>query len=127
MNLFCKLTSKLKNAAKSNKKFIILPKTLLCFNFLKLLFLEGFISNVIEINSGKLLKVSLKYNSNGSACFKDIKLLSTSGKPQYANFTDLTKLALGVNILIISTPEGLLTNQACLKRKIGGTVLCSII
>jgi small subunit ribosomal protein S8 len=127
MNLFCDLTSKLKNAIKSNKKFIILPKNSFCFNFLKLLFLEGFISSVVELNSGKLLKVSLKYNSSGSPCFKTIKLFSTPGNPQYVNFIGLTKLSYGVNVFIISTPNGLLTNQTCLKRKIGGTVLCSII
>jgi len=28
---------------------------------------------------------------------------------------------------VISTNEGLLTNQMCLKRKIGGTAICYII
>jgi len=127
MSLFSNLTSQLKTAVKSNQKFIILPKNSLCFNFLKLLFLEGFISSISEINSGKLLKISLKYKANGSPCFTDIKLFSSPGKPQYIDFIELTKLAEGAVIVIVSTSQGLLTNQACLKRKIGGTALCSII
>jgi len=127
MVLLCSLTSLLKNAINSNKKFILLPKSALCFSFLKLLFLEGFISSVVELESGKILKVFLKYHSDGSPCFKDIKLLSTPGKNQYLAYSQITSLSHGVGVFIISTTEGLLTNQACLRRKLGGTALCYII
>jgi small subunit ribosomal protein S8 len=126
MNLLCDLISNIKNALKANKKFIIVPNNSLCFNFLKLLFLEGFISNITAINSGKLLKVYLKYSSNGSPCFKEITVFSTPGKNIYLNYTQLAKLTQGVGVLIISTIEGLLTNQACIKRKLGGKIICYI-
>jgi small subunit ribosomal protein S8 len=126
MNLFCHLTSQLKNAIRSNKKFIFFPKTFLCLNFLKLMFLEGFVSHVAEINSGKMLKVYLKYSSNGTPSFKDIKLLSKPGKTSYLSYSQLAKLAQGVGVFIISTNQGLLTSNACLERKIGGNILCYI-
>jgi small subunit ribosomal protein S8 len=127
MNLLCNLTSILKNAIKCNKKFIFLPKTSFCFQFLKLMFREGFVTNVSEINSGKFLKVQLKYNLNGSPSFKEIKLLSTPGKPVFLSYSQLTKLNEGIGVLFISTNKGLFTNDYCLKNKIGGTGLCYII
>jgi len=121
---FCTLTSKLKNALQSHKQFIIFRKNSLVLKFLKLLFFEGFISEIVEINSGKFLKIYLKYLPNGSPIIKKLKLLSTPGKPIYFSYTHLAKLRQGTGVFILSTPEGLLTDQSCLKNKIGGTALC---
>jgi small subunit ribosomal protein S8 len=126
MVLFCNIISQLKNAVKSNKKFVLIPKSAFCLSFLKLLFFEGFISSVIELESGKLLKVYLKYQSDGSPCFFDIKFLSTPSRTLYLSYSQITNVSHGVGVLIISTPKGLYTNQACLKLKLGGTALCYI-
>ena len=45
----CNLTSKLKNAVRSNQRYIYLPNTSLSLEFLKLLFVEGLISGVTKI------------------------------------------------------------------------------
>ena len=120
----CNLTSKLKNAIRANKKYIYLPNSSLALELLRLLFLEGIILGVTKIKSGKILKVFLKYSSNGSPSFKDIKLLSKPGKMFYLSYKQIAKLSKGVGLFIISTKEGLLTNNLCLKRKIGGAALC---
>jgi small subunit ribosomal protein S8 len=122
----CNLTSKLKNGIRANKKYIYLPSSSLSLELLRLLFLEGIILGVTKIKSGKttILKVFLKYNSNGSPSFKDIKVLSKPGKMFYLSYKQIAKLSKGVGLFIISTKEGLLTNHLCLKRKIGGAALC---
>ena len=120
----CNLTSKLKNGIRANKKYIYLPSSSLSLELLRLLFLEGIILGVTKIKSGKTLKVFLKYNSNGSPSFKDIKVLSKPGKMFYLSYKQIAKLSEGVGFFIISTKEGLLTNHLCLKRKIGGAALC---
>ena len=120
----CNLTSKLKNAIRANKKYIYLPNSSLALELFRLLFLEGIILGVTKIKSGKFLKVFLKYSSNGSPSFKDIKLLSKPGKMFYLSYKQIAKLSKGVGLFIISTKEGLLTNHLCLKRKIGGAALC---
>jgi small subunit ribosomal protein S8 len=99
----------------------------LSLEFLKLLFVEGLISGVTKIESDKSLKVFIKYNSNGSPSFKEIKLLSKPGKMFYLSYKQIAKLSEGVGLFIISTKEGLLTNHLCLKRKIGGAALCYLI
>ena len=123
----CNLTSKLKNAIRANKKYIYLPNSSLALELLRLLFLEGIILGVTKIKSGKILKVFLKYSSNGSPSFKDIKVLSKPGKMFYLSYKQIAKLSKGVGLFIISTKEGLLTNHLCLKRKIGGAALCYLI
>ncbi len=127
MIVFANFISQLKNALNNNKAFIIFPKNALFLCFLRILFFEGFITSVIEIHSGKLIKVYLKYNANGSSCIKKIKLLSTPGKAIPMQFNELSKITQGAGILIVSTPKGLVTNQFCLKYKLGGILLCFII
>jgi small subunit ribosomal protein S8 len=127
MTLFANFISQLKNALNNKKAFIIFPKNALFFCFLRILFFEGFISSVVEIRPGKLIKVYLKYNTNGSPSIKKIKLLSSPGNSKHLQFNEISKLTQGVGLLIISTPKGLLTNHLCLKYKLGGTLLCFII
>ena len=123
----CNLTSKLKNAIKSNQRYIYLPNTSFSLNIAKLLFVEGLISGVTKIESKNVIKVFIKYNSNGAPSFKEIKVLSKPGKMFYLSYKQIAKLSEGVGLFIISTKEGLLTNHLCLKRKIGGAALCYLI
>ena len=127
MKLLCLLTSKLQNASRFNREFVIISKNSLCLSFLRLLCKEGFIARVVEINSGKLLKIYLKYEFNGLPVLKNVKHLSKPGKPIYFTYTHLTKFNQGVGVIVLSTTEGLLTGQSCLKSKIGGTALCYLI
>lgn len=126
MNSFCRLTSQLKNAIKSNQKFVYFPKTSFTSYFLKILFLEGFVSGVVENHSARKLKVSLKYNSQGTPVFKEIKNFSVPSKNYYLSYSQLVKVSSGFGTFILSTNEGLLTNHHCIKRKLGGTLLCSL-
>lgn len=126
MKLFCNLTSKLKTSVQSHKSYVLLPKNTFYLKFLKLLFLEGLISRIVSTTSGKL-KVILKYSSNGTPSFKEIKFLSTPGKISYMSYTQLAKASSGVGLIIISTNKGLMTHHSCIKFKIGGTALCYII
>jgi len=93
MTVFCNLTSKLKNAQQFNREFIVVPKTALCLNFLKLLCLAGFISGVVEINSGQVLKVNLKHQINGAPNLKEIKLLFAEGKSTYLCYPGLNQIS----------------------------------
>jgi small subunit ribosomal protein S8 len=126
MKLFCNLTSKLNISIQSSQSYIVLPKNLFFLNFLKLLFLEGFISRIVVMDSKKI-KVYLKYCSKGMSSFKKIKFLSTPGKIRYTTYKELAKLSTGVGLIIVSTNRGLLTHHSCIKLKTGGTALCYII
>jgi ribosomal protein S8 len=127
MKLFCNLIVQLKMSFKSHQKYIILPKNIFYLKFLKILFLEGFISRIVFINSQNKIKIYLKYNSDGASTFKEIKILSSSSKNLYLSYKQLTKLTHGLGVFFISTNKGLLSHHSCLKLKIGGTALCYII
>lgn len=117
----------MKNAVKSNQKFVYFPKTSLTSNFLKVLFFEGFVSGVVEIRSGKILKIILKYDSSGTPVFKDIRAFPASNRKFDLSYPQVVKASGGFKNFVLTTNAGILTNNTCIKRKIGGSLLCSII
>ena len=127
MKLFCNFTNQLKNAINTHKKAIILPNTSFYLNFLKVLFLEGFISKIIFINSQKKIKIYLKYTSDGTPSFKEIKFLSNPNRFSFLSYNQLIKITDGLGIIFLSTNKGLLTHTTCIKLRIGGKALCYII
>lgn len=127
MSPLSNLISQMKNAVKSNQKFVYFPKTSLISNFLKTLFFEGFVSGVVEIRSGKILKIILKYDSSGTPTFKEIKVFSTSNIKFDLSYSQVVKASGGFKNLVLTTNTGILTSNICIKRKIGGSLLCSIV
>jgi len=127
MSSLSNLTSQMKNAVKSNQKFVYFPKTSSTSNFLKVLFFEGFVSGVVEIRSGKILKIILKYDSSGSPALKEIKVFPASNRKFDLSYPQVVKASGGFMNFVLTTNAGILTNNTCIKRKIGGNLLCSII
>jgi small subunit ribosomal protein S8 len=126
MHSFSSFLSKLNNASKSHKKYVFSQKNSLSIEFLKLLVLQGFISSFVEITSKKLIKIVLKFNSEGTPLIKNIKILSTPSKLCFLSYSQLAKVQSNFGCLILSTNHGLSTAQDCLKFKTGGGVLCFI-
>ena len=116
----------MKNAANVRRKYIFLPKTQYSVNLLTLLCREGFIAGFKETPNINLLKVRLKYSSTGISCFSNIQILYKSGKTLYFSYNSLCKLASGTGLYLVNTKEGVLTNQECIRKKLGGVGLCYI-
>jgi len=126
MHSFSFLISKINNASKSHKKHIFSQKNSFSVQFLKLLVVHGFISSFIEVNSGKMIKIILKFDAQGTPTIKNIKVLSTPNKLSFLSYSQLTKVQSNFGCLILSTNQGLATAQNCLKFKVGGVCLCFI-
>jgi small subunit ribosomal protein S8 len=124
MYLLSSLISKINLASKASKKYVFSPNNALISQFLKVLILEGFISSVVEINSGKLLKIFLKYHPKGVSPIKKIKLLSTPNKSFFISFSALAKTHQKLGTFLVSTTKGIYTGQNCLKHRIGGFLIC---
>ena len=77
-------------------------------------------------HSSVLVKIALKYDSNGNPVSKSIKRISTPGKRKYVSVDELPRVINGLGIAIISTSKGLITNKQAKEAKLGGEVVCGI-
>ena len=126
MSTCCNLLTQLKNASKVRKKFIFFSKNKFSYNLLKVLYREGLISSFKIISTSNLLKIQLKYSSSGKSCFNNVVFISKPGNSTYYSYFDLCKLSTSTGLFLISTKEGILTNQQCIRIRSGGTVICHI-
>ena len=85
---------------------------------------EGFIKNyrIFEDNKQGILRVYLKY-FNEEPVIRGIKRISKPGRRRYVSKSDLPRVLNGLGVAIISTSNGVLTDEACRNKGIGGEVL----
>ena len=63
---------------------------------------------------------------DGNPIITQLDPVSTPSRKIYINARDLWKLHNGVNVLILSTTQGFLTDKECKKRHLGGEIFCKI-
>ncbi len=85
---------------------------------------EGFIKNFrVREDSGQgVLKLYLKYH-NGDAAIRGIKRISKPGRRTYVSSRNIPKVLSGLGIAIITTSSGVMTDQLCREKGVGGEVL----
>jgi len=129
--LFVKNLHRLKNALKFKNSFVLCFNIALTRNLFLFLWKEGFLLGIKKVslksanqsNTYEFLQVFLNYKASKNA-LHNIKIVSTPTRQIYAKWNHLAKFFQGNEIIIVSTPYGLLTHKECLALRCGGEVLC---
>jgi ribosomal protein S8 len=81
----------------------------------------------------EFLLIRLKYRSKQlykgkkkESCITNLRRISKTGLRIYTNHKEIPRILGGAGIVIISTPEGIMTDREARSRGIGGEVLCSV-
>lgn len=122
------LLTRLRNAQLANHEVVSIPASKLKIAVAHILRDEGFIRNYKCIRDGKqgILKVALKYNSNGKGVIKKIERVSKSSKRVYVGADTVPYVKNGFGIGILSTSKGVMTDRDARKNRLGGEYLCSV-
>ena len=85
---------------------------------------EGFIKKFHVQKDGKqdILKLHLKYH-NGDPAIRGIRRISKPGRRTYVSARSIPKVLCGLGIAIITTSSGVITDQLCREKGVGGEVL----
>ena len=124
------LLTKIRNAIKAHKSFVIVETTNLRNNILTLLQKEGyireFINNKLENNKSETV-IKLKYNKKTKeSSIHGLKQISKPGLRVYESSANLPKVMNGLGIAIISTSKGVMSDKEARKLGIGGEVICYV-
>ena len=122
---------RIKNGYKARKQSILLNKSSLSLEILKILRNEGYIRSFkVEDNS---IIVTLKYFQD-KPVIKDIIAYSHLNINTIVSFKQLTQLCEnkekktnGLSLHILSTSAGVLSDYDCLSNRLGGKLLLMII
>ena len=85
---------------------------------------EGYIKNfrIYEDNLQGIIRVYLKYRGDQSV-IRGIKRISKPGRRNYVKRDEIPTVLNGLGMAILSTSSGVMTDQACREKGIGGEVL----
>lgn len=116
--------TRIRNAIMAHHDKVQIPNSNMKRRLAKILIEEGFIRNcrVIEDNKQGTLKLYLKYKE-GESVIRGIKRISRPGRRLYVKNDNLPKVVNGLGIAILSTSAGVMTDQSCRGKGIGGEVL----
>ena len=89
---------------------------------------EGFIASYrrVEDKGRPVLRVGLKYDSEGEPIVTGLERVSRPGRRVYAGADEIPKVLGGLGVSIVSTSKGIVTDRAARQARLGGEVLCNV-
>ena len=120
------MLTRIRNAGAAQLPVDKLPHSRIEESVAKLLKSEGYVADVsVEGDVKKTIKISLKFNGKKSV-IEGLKRVSSPGLRRYVGATEIPRVRGGLGVAIVSTSEGLLTDQQARKKNLGGELLCYI-
>nr|YP_010731972.1 ribosomal protein S8 [Kalinella pachyderma]WDY12886.1 ribosomal protein S8 [Kalinella pachyderma] len=120
--------TRIRNGCLNKSQVVSIPLTRLSQQVCQTLQKEGFIESFQRDQSFNLL-VKLKYKGTDikkQNCITNLKRISKPGLRVYTRNKQIPTVLGGLGILILSTPQGIMTDREARFRKVGGEILCSI-
>lgn len=119
----------IKNGYLARKKEIIVPFSIIREKLAQILMVEGYLEK-FEARSSKLetkkeLVLTLKYNGKKSV-LTEVKRVSKPGLRIYVNKNEIPRVLGDLGMVIISTPQGLMTGKTARKQGLGGELICKV-
>jgi small subunit ribosomal protein S8 len=122
------MIARIKNAATRRRSKVLTPASKLRQRVLDVLQEEGYIrgySVLEEPGEFPQFEIELKYY-DGQPVIAEISRVSTPGRRVYSSIRDLKPIKNGLGISILSTPKGVMSDNAARDQNVGGEVLCRV-
>lgn len=119
---------RIKNASDSKKESVVFPHSKLKLAILDVLLKEGMVKSFAKKGKkiAKFIEVVLIYDENGAPKIKGAERVSKTSKRVYNKSKDIRKVKSGMGLLILSTPQGIMTDKAAKAANVGGEAMFKI-
>jgi small subunit ribosomal protein S8 len=124
------MLTRIRNGQQARKNVVSTPGSRMRSNVLEVLKREGYIRGFSKLDSEQTinaseLSIELKYYE-GEPVIREIKRVSKPGRRVYSKIDDLPRVFNGLGISIISTPQGVMSDNEARAANVGGEVLCQV-
>ncbi|MGI6327511.1 MAG: 30S ribosomal protein S8 [Dethiobacteria bacterium] len=120
------LLTRIRNIKLSGHGYVEVPSSRMKKSIAAILKREGYIKDYEYLADGKqgILKIYMKPKAAGA--ITGLKRISKPGLRVYVNKDELPRVLGGLGVAIISTSQGLMTDQEARKAGLGGEVICYV-
>lgn len=122
------MLTRIRNAQMRGKSSVNSPASKLRRWVLDVLKDEGYIRGYSEteiVNGGSELEIELKYYE-GQPVIQEIQRVSKPGRRVYSSVKTMPVVRNGLGISIVSTPKGVMSDNAARENNVGGEILCRV-
>ncbi|MCB9665463.1 MAG: 30S ribosomal protein S8 [Alphaproteobacteria bacterium] len=123
------LLTRIRNAQVAGHPNLVIPRSKLKLEIVKILkhegFIEGYVDDPDKGHQGAI-KVFLKYDEGQNGIIRGLLRVSKPGRRRYVGKTDIPRVRNGLGIAILTTPKGVLTDSQARVAGVGGEVLCHV-
>lgn len=122
------MLTRIRNGIRAHHQRVEMPCSKLKVEVARILKEEGYVGNykVGEEGKKKVLKVFLKYGTDGRSAISGLERISKPGRRVYVGAREVPRVLGGLGVNILTTPRGVMTGKAARRAGIGGEVLCNI-
>ncbi len=120
--------TRIRNAAHAKKDEVSIPNSKLKARLAEIFKEEGYVDDVTVVPDRHqgLLVVKLRYDEDGLSTIRGMRRESRPGRRVYVGSQELPRVRNGLGTAILSTSQGLMTDQKARAAKVGGEYVCSI-
>ena len=122
------LLTRIRNAMLARHGNVVIPRSKIKLEIVKILKAEGFIEGYVEVETGPqgAIKVFPKYDAKFKGIIRGLQRISKPSRRVYVGRGDVPQVRNGLGVAILTTPSGVLTDSQARAKGVGGEVLCYI-
>jgi small subunit ribosomal protein S8 len=119
---------RLKNAGAVGKKTVDVPFSKMKKAIALKLKSCGYVGEVDERGDDpkKTLSVELLYDESGNPRINDVRRVSKPGRRLYAKAREVHPVKYGKGVMVLTTPQGIVTDKEAREKRLGGETLFQI-
>jgi small subunit ribosomal protein S8 len=121
------MLTRIRNAQLAKHNEVSIPYSKLKLEIARILDEESYVKSHKHIDEGAqgTVQVELKYDNNEPA-INSLDRISVPGRRKYRSSDELPRVKNGYGIAIISSSQGVMTDDQAREEGVGGEVVCSI-
>lgn len=125
------MLTRIRNAAERQHETVAMPHSRLKESIAAVLKAEGYIEDyqVLPEQPYEVLRLKLKYvgdRRHRRSVITKLERVSRPGRRVYADKKSIPWVLSGIGVAILTTPQGIMTDQRARRLGIGGEILCKV-
>jgi len=122
------MLTRIRNANTANHKTVDVPASRTKHAIAKILQDEGFIESFERLTEGPqgTIRIQLRYGPEKEKIITGLRRISRPGLRVYTGKTEIPRVLGGLGLVIMSTPQGIMSGKVARKRGVGGEVLAYV-
>ncbi len=120
--------TRIRNASRAKHSYVDVPESRTKREMAKVLMQARFIKKYIRIRDGNkgLLRIYLSYTPDGKSVIEDLQRVSKPGRRVYYGAKEIPRVLNGLGVMIMTTPNGVITDRQARDMNVGGEPLAVV-